>query len=98
MHVPEILEVKELLTAMQSKSLIAAWELPFENLLTRRSAAIFFVSPSPENAGGLDEVWMELAKYEHFSVGINEKSKLSTLKYRITFNKEAKEKNNLTAR
>jgi hypothetical protein len=43
MHVPEIIEVKDLLQSLKSNNDLKDWELPYENLLTRRSAAIFFV-------------------------------------------------------
>lgn len=91
MNVKKIDEVKEHLENLKKKGLIAEWELPYENLLTRLSAAIFFISP----AGSQDEnlLWEELAGYDEFSYRINEEKKLSGLRYRITFSKEEKEKN-----
>lgn len=91
MHVPEIIEVKEHLELLKSKGLIQQWELPYENLLTRRSAAIFFIA-IPEHSQGT-ETWNELEKYDNFSMRVNSEKKLSQLAYRITFSKEEKEKN-----
>jgi hypothetical protein len=91
MHVPEIIEVKELLENLKTKSIVASWELPYENILTRRSAALFFITPAGETEA--EELWSALEKYENFSKRINHEQKLSALQYRITFSKEEKEKN-----
>lgn len=91
MHVPDIIEVKELLEELKDKRLIDSWELPYENLLTRRSAAIFFVTPA--GAEHEDPIWNALAKYDNFSFRPNAEKKLSDLRYRITFSQEEKEKN-----
>jgi hypothetical protein len=91
MHVPEIIEVKNLLTDLQNKKVIASWELPYENLLTRRSAAIFFFTPA--NAASTDVVSGALSKFDNFSFRPNSEKKLSKLDYRVTFSKEEKEKN-----
>lgn len=97
MHVPEIIEVKDHLNDLTKKSIVKAWELPYENLLTRRSAAIFFLDPVDNTAAGLERIWNELSKYPNFSQRANEEKKLSQLKYRITFSQEEREKNeNLT--
>jgi hypothetical protein len=90
MHVPEIFEVKQLLTWAQEEGYIKEWELPYENILTRLSAAIFFLTPTED--AKLEEVWKKLGKYENLSYRINEEKKLSDLKYRITFSAEEKEK------
>ena len=90
MHVPEIIEVKDHLEKLEKNSMIEAWELPYENLLTRRSAAIFFVTPKK---GKQPEIWKELANYDDFSFRENIEKKLSDLEFRITFSTEEKEKN-----
>jgi hypothetical protein len=95
MHVPEIIAVKDHLENLKERGLVAEWELPYENLLTRRSAAIFFFTPTDE--GKLDEIAAELGKYENFSFRENQEKKLSNLKYRTTFSEEEKEKNNKMA-
>lgn len=93
MHVPEIIEVKEVLENMKSQNLIEAWELPYENLLTRRTAAIFFVTPHENAKLQMDVIWNELEKFNYFSFRENEEKNLSDLKYRITFNEEEKTAN-----
>lgn len=91
MFVPEIIEVKEFLSELQRKGLIVSWELPYENILTRRSAALFFLTP----ANGIQEeqIWAALGQFDHFSYRLNTEKMLSQLLYRITFSKEEKEKN-----
>lgn len=93
MYVPEINEVKEVLVDLTSKGIVQAWELPYENLLTRRSAAIFFLTPSDKYAESVSTIWEYLDKYENFSFRANEEQKLSKLQYRVTFSREEKEKN-----
>ena len=64
--------------------LIADWELPYENLLTRLDAAIFFCNLT-EN---VDEkkLWQQLEKaFSGFEYRLNEEKKLSEMNYRLTF-------------
>ncbi len=91
MKVAEIIEVKELLNSLQATGIIADWELPYENLLTRRSAAIFFLTPADPAA--LHQVWDQLSRYDQFSYRLNDEKKLSAMPFRITFSAEEKEKN-----
>lgn len=91
MNIPEITEVKETLESLKKDGLLKSWELPYENILTRRSAAIFFLTPEEETT--LPSVWDKLERYENFSYRLNAEKRLSDLEYRITFNEEEKEKN-----
>jgi hypothetical protein len=91
MYVKEINEIKKQLENLRSKGLIESWSLPYENLLTRLSAAIFFITPVNDDVE--PSIWKELARHDNFSFRLNSDKKLSTLMYRITFNKEEKEKN-----
>lgn len=91
MYVKEINEIKKQLEQLRANGLIENWELPYENLLTRLSAAIFFLTPIAEDIEG--KIWQELAKHEDFSFRLNQDKKLSGLMYRVTFSKEEKEKN-----
>ena len=84
MYVPEIIEVKDELEAIKKKGLIKDWELPYENLLTRRDAAIFFVEPV-DNEADIETVWETLRKFEDFNFQSNEEAKLSKMKYEVTF-------------
>ena len=88
MNVPDITEIKEHLESLKNSGLIEQWELPYENLLTRRSAAIFFVKPSSTEVS--KKIWSELAKYDDFFFRENTEKTLSQLDYRITFNPEEK--------
>jgi hypothetical protein len=90
MKVPEIIAVKEQLENLKQQGLLQSWELPYENLLTRKSAAIFFVTPSSEASA--QQVWDALGQDEHFVFVPNEDKKLSQLQYKVMFSKEEKEK------
>jgi hypothetical protein len=83
LNVPEIIKVKNHLAELQAKGLVKAWELPYENLLTRLSAAIFFVTPASEEQ--MAAITGEFKEYPHFSYKENTEKKLSQLMYRITF-------------
>ncbi len=86
MHVPEIIEVKEHLDELKEKGLVKEWELPYENILTRLTAAIFFLTPTDDSK--LDEIWKELDKHPRLTYRLNEEKKLSQLVWRVEFNKD----------
>jgi hypothetical protein len=85
MHVPEIIEVKERLTELKSSGKILEWELPYENILTRRSAAIFFFTESTESS--IPEIERSLSQFPDFAYRVNSEKKLSQLKFRVEFKK-----------
>jgi len=82
MNVPEIQKVKSHLEELKQTSIISSWELPYENLLTRLSAAIFYVS------GDLQKIETELGSYPNFRVKPNLEKTLSQLQYEVLFSKE----------
>jgi hypothetical protein len=82
---PDIRSVKQHLGELKEKGLIQEWELPYENLLTRLTAAIFFLTPAKESAIG--EIWKELGTHEMLQYRPNEEKKLSRLEWRVEFNK-----------
>ena len=86
MNVPEIQEVKRHLDDMKDQGLIKEWELPYENILTRLTAAIFFLTPTDESK--LDDIWKELDKHPLLTYRLNEEKKLSALVWRVEFNKD----------
>jgi len=86
MNVPEIQEVKKHLDELKGKGLVKEWELPYENILTRLTAAIFFLSPVDDSK--LDEIWKELDKHPVLTYRLNEEKKLSQLVWRVEFNKD----------
>ncbi|MCK5059091.1 MAG: hypothetical protein KAT34_20755 [Candidatus Aminicenantes bacterium] len=85
MNVPEIQEVKKHLDELKEKGVIREWELPYENILTRLTAAIFFLTPTDDSK--LDEIWKELNKHPMLAYRLNEEQKLSRLVWRAEFNK-----------
>lgn len=85
MYVPEIQEVKKHLDDLKEKGLLTDWELPYENILTRLTAAIFFLTPTDESK--LDEIWKELGEHPMLQYRLNEERKLSQLLWRVEFNK-----------
>jgi hypothetical protein len=86
MNVPEIQEVKRHLDDLKDQGLVKEWELPYENILTRLTAAIFFLTPTDESK--LDEIWKELDKHPRLIYRLNEEKKLSQLVWRVEFNKD----------
>ena len=85
MNVPDITKVKEHLDELKGKGLINEWELPYENLLTRLTAAVFFLETVDESK--LEEIWKELDKHPRLAYRKNEEKKLSQLEWRVEFNK-----------
>ena len=85
MFVQDIYDVKLHLDELKDKGLIKEWELPYENILTRLTAAIFFLTPIDESK--LDEIWIELKKHPMLHHRLNEEKKLSPLEWRVEFNK-----------
>lgn len=86
MHVPEIIEVKDHLEKLKTENnLVSEWELPYENILTRRSAAIYFFTPVDDSK--LEEIEKELSTYPGFDYRENSEKNLSKMKYRVTFDK-----------
>lgn len=85
MFVQDIYDVKLHLDELKDKGLISEWELPYENILTRLTAAIFFLAPTDESK--LDEIWKELEKHKMLHYRLNEEKKLSPLEWRVEFNK-----------
>lgn len=78
--------VKQQLSALQEKGLVKEWELPNEHLLTRLTAAVFFLTPAA--SAPLNEVWDELAVHKMLKYRQNEEKKLSKLEWRVEFNKD----------
>jgi hypothetical protein len=85
MFVQDIYDVKLHLDELKDNGLIKEWELPYENILTRVTAAIFFLTPTDESK--LDEIWKELDKHPMLCYRLNEEKKLSPLEWRVEFNK-----------
>ena len=86
MNVPEITEVKNHLDDLKKNNLIKEWELPYENLLTRLTAAVFFLEAVDKSK--LEEIWKELDKHPRLTYIKNEEKKLSQLEWRVEFNKD----------
>lgn len=86
-NVPEINAVKRHLEALKMSGIVGDWELPYENILTRLTAAIFFVTP----AAGTEPstVWKELGVHPRLKYRDNHEKQLSMLEYRVEFNEGA---------
>ena len=84
-NVPEIKSVKKHLDELKEKGIVKDWEIPYENILTRLTAAIIFLTPIDESK--LDEIWKELQVYKMLKYRLNEEKKLSQLEWRVEFNK-----------
>ena len=86
-NIPEVNVVKKKLDILKEKGLIKEWELPYENILTRLSAAIFFLTPA--NGSKVEEIWDEFKDNDMFHYRLNEEKQLSILEWRVEFNKKA---------
>ena len=84
--VPQIIAVKEQLDRLQQQDLIRAWELPYEELLTRLSAAVFFLTPAPGSDPGRIAEALAVDKKPVWRP--NAEKMLSQLEWRLEF-KEA---------
>ena len=84
-NVAEINTVKKHLNDLQDKGYIEQWELPYENILTRLTAAIFFITPLNDSL--LDKIWDELNIHDRLTYRPNHEKKLSLLEWRVEFNK-----------
>lgn len=82
MHIDSIVKVKDKLETLKEAGAIEAWELPYENILTRLDAAHFFVTLPDTNT---DPVTKSFEDYDTFKLEKNDAQKLSTLDYQITF-------------
>ena len=84
-NVPEIKAVKLKLDTLKAQGLVKEWEIPYENILTRLTAAVFFLTPAEQSS--LDQIWKELETNLMLQYRINEEKKLSQLEWRVEFNK-----------
>lgn len=84
-NIPEINAVKTHLNLLKEKGLVADWELPYEEILTRITAAVFFITPANESF--TQEIWTELSQHKMLNYKLNEEKLLSDLDWRVEFNK-----------
>lgn len=84
-NVPAIKAVKNHLNELKKKGLIQEWELPYEEILTRLTAAVFFLKPAEGTL--LEHVWKELESHDRFHYQPNNDSGISNLPWRFEFNK-----------
>ncbi len=83
-NVPEIIKIKQLFNQLKQRGMVKEWELPYENLLTRLTAAIFFFTPVDDSK--LEAIWRELGSYPRLTYRRNEEKRLSQLQWRVEFN------------
>lgn len=84
-NVPAINAVKEQLEELKQRGLVTSWEIPYENILTRLTAAIFFLTPADDSK--LEEIWRQLGRTPALTYRKNSEMKLSDLAWRVEFNK-----------
>lgn len=83
--VPEIMAVKQHLNTLKERGMVTAWELPHEGILTRLTAAVFFLTP--DQGASIDDIWSELEVHPMLTYRLNEEKFLSNLDWRVEFNK-----------
>jgi hypothetical protein len=82
-NVHEIQVVKKQLDYLKAQGLVKEWEVPYENLLTRLSAAVFFLTPSEPSR--TDAIWAALGRFENLQYRQNEDKKLSRMEWRLEY-------------
>lgn len=86
-NVEEIKRIKACLDTLKKNGLIIEWELPYENLLTRYTAAIFFFTPA-ENFNPAD-IRQYLTEFPDANVLPHEPANISRMPYKIVFDQKA---------
>jgi len=77
--------IKGSLEQLRNRGLITDWEVPYESILTRIPAAIFFMTAARQE--DLSLIWEELERYVGFSYRPNTEKNLSALDWRVEFKK-----------
>lgn len=85
-NITSIVEVKNKLTSLQQQGLIKEWELPYENLLTRIAAAVFFITLSQDTDP--ETIWQELDMFPGLNYRENVEKTISRLTWRLEFNRD----------
>ena len=80
-NIPGIVSVKEKLVELESLGYIKQWELPYERLLTKLDAAIFYIAPN--DGYDLEAIGVQLNKVCKCDFQKNVNGKLSALPYEI---------------
>jgi len=82
-NVPEIKAVKRQLDELKKNGFVKEWEVPYENILTRLTAATFFLTPT--TPAKLEHIWNALMTHNMLQYSVNEDKKLSSLEWRVEF-------------
>ncbi|HEV9035432.1 MAG TPA: hypothetical protein VGQ51_02380 [Puia sp.] len=82
-NVEEIQVVKERLETLKGQGLIKEWEVPYEHLLTRLSAAVFFLTPSEPSR--TEDIRTALSCYPNLHYGVNENKQLSRMDWKFEY-------------
>ena len=84
-YIPEIEAVKAQLRELKKAAGSVSGNFPMRRILTRLTAAIFFLAP----AAGTDigELWAALGVHDGLQYRPNDEKKLSGLPWRVEFNK-----------
>lgn len=83
-NVPDINDIKTCLGELVKQDLIESYEVPYETILTRLTAAIFFFTPV--QGAKIDHIWNELTRFPGFKYEKNKNSSLSEMPWKIEFN------------
>jgi hypothetical protein len=84
-NVPDIKGIKDKMEELKRKGLVKEWEIPYENILTRLTAAILFLTPMDESK--LEDIWKCLKENPMLHYRLNGEKELSQLEWRVEFNK-----------
>lgn len=84
--VPEIHKINSQLDELRQKGIVLDWEIPCMEMLTRKSAALYFITAVSEEAEPL--IWETLKIHDGFGYRMNDLTDISHLKWCVTFNND----------
>ncbi|MFB7304411.1 hypothetical protein [Heyndrickxia sporothermodurans] len=83
-NVEEIKKLKLSMETLRHNGLIIKWELPYENLLTRLSASIFFFTPAED--ANLNELQKHILKeFPNATIIPHQPANISQMPFKIVF-------------
>lgn len=80
-EVDELICIKKRIAKLQEQGVVSEWELPYENLLTRKNAAIIYLNTESEE--NLKCIVLQLEDFGNWRFELNQNKTLSSMKYKI---------------
>lgn len=80
-EVDELICIKKRLAKLQEQGVVLEWELPYENLLTRKNAAIIYLNTECEE--NLERIILQIRDFGNWRFELNQNETMSSMKYKI---------------